>query len=106
MTTVLETLVGDYLNDVKVVALQTTPGPKVGGRVSIPRSVFHINSAIRELAVTLMDLDNIPPVGLLELDHMGHIGWDRSQFLYDDMHPQIVFNHAVSNILLNALAVL
>jgi hypothetical protein len=48
---------------------------------------------------------NTVPVALLELEHMGHIGWDREKFLYDDMHPKFAFNNAVSNILLNALAV-
>jgi hypothetical protein len=47
---------------------------------------------------------NTVPVALLELEHMGHIGWDREKFLYDDMHPKFAFNNAVSNILLNALA--
>ena len=44
------------------------------------------------------------PVAVLELDHMGHLGWSREKFLFDDMHPQFAFNNAVSNILLNALA--
>ena len=107
-TIVLHTLTREYLRDVKVVILQTSPGTKAVGRVVMPQ-VMHINSVIRELASNWNSgggFEAMPPVGLLELEHMGHMGWNREQFLRDDIHPQIAFNIAVSNILLNALAVL
>ena len=103
MTVVLHTLMKDYLKDVKVVALQTSPGTKKSSRVAMSK-VMHTNSAIREIATSLnMGWQN---VGLMELEHMGHMGWDREHFLFDDMHPKFAFNFAVSNILLNALSVL
>ena len=101
-TIVVQTLT-EYFPDVKLVALQTSVGTKIKGRVTQDK-VMHINAAIRELALNLNYNSDIPPVGLLELEHMGHLEWIRDDFLYDDSHPQAVFNDAVSNILLNALA--
>jgi len=105
MTTAVHTLTGDYLKGVKLVALQTSPGTKMSSRVAMPK-VMHINSAIRTLTANLNAVGVDPPVGLLEPEHMGQLGWDRDQFLFDDMHPKFAFNHAVANILLNALAAL
>lgn len=103
MTTVVSALT-DYMKSTKLVVLQTSPGTKTPSRVSLDR-VMHINSAIRSLVVDLnLVKKDIPPIGLLELEHMGHMGWDREQFLYDDLHPQFAFNYAASNILLNVLA--
>ena len=102
MTTAIHTVV-DYFNGVKLIALETSPGTKTTSRVAL-KYVMHINSAIRSMTANLNAADNTVPVALLELEHMGHLGWNRDKFLFDDMHPQFAFNNAVSNILLNALA--
>ena len=37
---------------------------------------------------------------------MNERGWKRGAILADDMHGKVVFNHAVGNVYLNALAAL
>eukprot|EP00037_Helgoeca_nana_P015930 m.149442 g.149442 ORF g.149442 m.149442 type:complete len:143 (+) comp23249_c0_seq1:876-1304(+) len=98
-TIALQTLMAE-VPGVQLWAMHTAVSTNTVGKVRIqPNKVDHMNAVIRSVAETT-------GVALMDWDLMGHRGWSRPNFLMDDMHGGVVFNHAVGNVLLNAVAAL